>query len=180
MIPEILGSAGVTGIAILVGILIYRAGLGSPAAFSSISIGSPNPGASCAEACANFNDRRADRCRAEFAERASRMAMEAARSAYWAAVAALTTMAALAVATGFSLPWPVNLIVSLVFWTAATVLTGVMIFKMGKLDAATTQWQADNDMLVLANTRVMESRAIVNANCPPEAAAACLNTPNPC
>jgi len=35
-------------------------------------------------------------------------------------------------------------------------------------------------MLVLANTEVMESRAILNANCPPEAAAACLNTPNPC
>jgi hypothetical protein len=180
MIPEILGSAGIAGLVIIVGILIYRAGGGFSTAISTVSVGSNNAGASCGEACTQFNLRRADRCSAAFAEAAARAAMERARLAYAASVAAVVAAAAWAVAAGLGLPWPVNLIVSLALWTVATALTILMIYNQGKLDAAGTKWQAESDILLIANTRVMDARAIVNANCPPEVAAACLNTPNPC
>jgi hypothetical protein len=180
MTPEILGTVGVVGIVIIAGILIYRAGLGSGVSISAVLVGINNPEADCAQACTQFNLRRKDRCDASFAEAASRMKMEAARTTYWASVGALAAMIAAAVATGMTLPWPANLIVSLVFWTLATILTGVMIFRLGQLDAAASQWQADADQLMRASQREIEARGIVNANCSHEAAMACLATPNPC
>src|SRR5229473_4787459 len=105
MIPEILGSAGIAGVVIIVGILIYRAGGGFSTPLSSVSVGSNNPGATCAEACANFNKRREERCSASFAEAAARTAMERARLAYAASVAAVVAAAAWAVAAGLGLPW---------------------------------------------------------------------------
>lgn len=180
MIPEILASAGIAGLVILAGILIYRAGGGFSTAISTVSIGSNNSEAACAEACVQFNQRRVDRCSAAFAEAAAKSAMERAQIAYAASVAAVVAAAAWAVAAALGLPWPANLIVSLALWTVATVLTGVMIFMQGKLSEASTKWDAESIMLSLANTRLMDARAIVNSSCPPEAAAACLNTPNPC
>src|SRR5450432_114306 len=113
MIPVILGSAGIAGVVIVIGILIYRAGGGSSTALSTVTVGSNNSGASCAEACKQFNLRREDRCSAAFAEAASRTTMERMRLAYAASVAAVVAAAAWAVAAGLGLPWPVNLIVSL-------------------------------------------------------------------
>lgn len=180
--PEFWGSVGIVIAVIAIGVAIYRAGAGASGSGTSITVptvGVNNPDAACTEACAQFNLRRQERCSAEFAEAAAKTAMEAARTAFAASLSALLAMIAAAFAA-LALPWPANLIVSLVFWTAATVLTGVMIFMLGKLNAATGIWANASNALMTANTRVMEAREIVNAKCSPEAATACLSTPNPC
>jgi hypothetical protein len=106
--------------------------------------------------------------------------MEAARTEYWATVALLTAMIAAAIAAAVGLPWPANLIVSLVFWTFATVLTALTIYKLGKLNAASQAWSDAAFVVSFADEKVLEAQAIVTANCPPDAATACLSTPAPC
>ncbi len=167
---------------IILGIWLYRKGQkegGSGTSITIPAVGTNNSEAACTEACAQFNKRREERCIAVFAEEAAKTAMEGARTAYAASLSALLAMIAAAFAA-LALPWPANLIVSLVFWTAATVLTGVMIFMLGKLNAATGTWANVANALMTANTRVMEARTIVNAKCSPQEAMACLSTPNPC
>ena len=179
--PESLG-AGIVVAVIAIGVAIYRAGESEAGSGTSITIspvGVNNSNPSCTEACAQFNLRRQERCSAQFAEAAAKTAMEGARTAFAASFSALLAMIAAAFAA-LALPYPASLIVSLVFWTAATVLTGVMLFMLGKLNAATAIWSNAANALMTANTRVMEARAIVSASCPPEAATACLSTPDPC
>ena len=167
---------------LILGIWLYKMGAkegGSGTSITIPAVGANDSGASCAEACKQFSDRREERCTATYAEAAAKTAMEGARTAYAGSLSALVAMIAAAFAA-LALPWPANLIVSLVFWTAATVLTGVMIFMLGKLNAATGKWADASNALMTANNRVMEARKIVNEKCPPQEAAACLNTPNPC
>ena len=167
---------------LVLGIWLYKQGQkegGSGTAITIPPVGANDSGASCVEACKQFNDRRQERCTAGFAEAAAKTAMEGARTAYAASLSALLAMIAAAFAA-LALPWPANLIVSLAFWTAATILTGVMIFMLGKLNAATGTWANASNALMTANIRVMEARSIVNANCSPQEATACLNSPNPC
>ncbi|HBB88258.1 MAG TPA: hypothetical protein DC047_11640 [Blastocatellia bacterium] len=183
MIPEILGTVGIIGVAITVAILIYRAGSGGAGEGITITllpVGSNNSAAACAEACAQFKKRREERCSALFKEKGARAAMEAARTEYWATVGLLTAMITAAIAAGVGLPWPANLIVSLVFWTFATVLTGLTIYKLGKLNAASLAWSDAAFVVSFADQKVLEAQAIVTANCPPDTATACLSAPAPC
>ena len=177
---EFVGSVGLVVGVIVLGVWLYRLGRGAATSIPTVPVSKNNAEATCTEACKQFNTSREDRCSAKFAEEAAKTAMEAARTDYWATVGALTAMVAAAVAAMAGLPWPANLIVSLVLWTAATVLTGVMIYMLGRLNAATDIWTSASTVLLDSNTKVMEARPIVNSSCPPEAAETCLNTPDPC
>lgn len=172
---------GVIGL-IYLGLVIYRAGTrdSSGTSITIPSVGTNDSSVACTEACLQFNQRRQERCSAAFAEAAAKTDMEARRTDFFAAVSALGVVIAAAIAAAAGLPWPANLIVSLVFWTAATILTGVMIFMLGKLNAASGRWAAASTALMDANTKVMEARGIVNTKCSLAEATACLTTPNPC
>ncbi len=183
MSPETIGAVvsfgGPIGL-IYVALVLYRAGRKSQPTTPPPGLGTNSSAVDCAAACKQFEQRRQGRCRARVAEAAAKTEMEARRTDYWAIVGALSAAVAAAISTAVGLPWPANLIVSLIFWTAATVLTGVMIFFLGKLNAATAAWATASSVLTTASEAVLNARTIVSDSCPADKAAACLNTPDIC
>lgn len=63
---------------------------------------------------------------------------------------------------------------------AATIALGVMLYMLGRLNAASDAWTAASAALTAANTAVLNARSIVISKCAEGVNAPCLKVPNPC
>ncbi len=151
----------------------------------------PTGGNSCESACSEWDNARQQSCNAQRDEAGARSRADGVRGQVAAATATAVSLgtaaavafaaAAAAAGTIFGLP-------------AAAVLTGIAIGLAAAAAAAlltvvafTAALTAAEDDL-LAKTRVRQGwdaevarlRALINTQCPPEKANACLSRPNPC
>jgi hypothetical protein len=165
-------------VAIAVG--LYFAGRGSQTTGATVTVGANNSEADCAAACKQFDDRRVELCMAKTAEAAAKSVLDAARTDYYAALSTWGLLTAAATAAALATPWPANLIIGLALSAAATIALGVMLYMLGRLNAASDAWTAASVALTAANTAVLNARSIVISKCAEGVNAPCLSVPNPC
>lgn len=153
--------------------------------------GDPKADASCAEACARWDNARQMQCSAKADEAGGRSRADGIRGEMFAALAAATAFAAAAVAalvaaaaataTIFGIPAGIVLtgVAIGLFAASATALAAAAVFA-GQLVSA------ESDVNTKVATRrawdgeVAAARQAVNSSCPIDAANACLSRAAPC
>lgn len=157
----------------------YLGGRGAQAVPTTVSVGTNASDPSCDQARADFEKRRQERCRAKLAEATAKAELDNRNSDFYSATAALVS-ATVAAFAALALPWPANLIVSLILWTIVTVLLALQMYFLGKKMVASDAWTAAAAASKAADDAVMNARQAVVDHCPPEVAAQILALPDPC
>ena len=168
-----------TGAVVLIGVGLYLWGKASEGTGTTITVGSNTSEADCAAACKQLDDRRVERCAAKVAEAAAKTELDARRTDYNTALATWISLT-VAAAAAWALPFPANVIVFAALAALATIALGVMLFMLGKLNAASDSWTMASAALTLANSRFLEARSIVIAKCPEGVNSPCISIPDPC
>jgi hypothetical protein len=159
--------------------LAYLAGRGAQSNPTTVTVGSNATDPDCDQARADFEHRRQERCRAKLAEATAKTELDARNSDFYAASTALGTAIAAAFAAT-ALPWPANLIVSLILWTIVTALLAIQMYFLGRKIVASDAWTAAAAATKAADDAVMNARQAVIDHCPPEVANQTLALPDPC
>jgi hypothetical protein len=160
-------------------LIAYLVGRGSQANPGAVTVGTNTTNPNCEQARADFEARRQERCAARVAEAAAKAELDSVTSSFNAVTAAVVSFTVAAFAA-LALPWPANLIASLILWTIVTALLITQMYFLGKKIVAGDVWGAASAALKAANDAVLAARNAVIANCPPEIANQTLSLPDPC
>ena len=175
--PGVWVAAGIFGFwPLVIGFMAGRGGQNNP---GTVTVGSNTSNPSCDQARADFEARRQERCRAKIAEEAAKRELDAV-TAIWATITAALAAAIGAAFAALALPWPANLVVSLIAWTAVTALAIMEAYYSGRKVTAGNVWGAASQALRDANEAVLAARNAVVAACPDNIANQTLALPDPC
>ncbi len=175
--PGVAFAAGFLGLwPLLIGYLVGRGAQANPGA---ITVGTNTTNPNCQQAKADFEARRQERCSARIAEAAAKAELDSVTSSFNAVTAALVSAIAAAFAA-LALPWPANLIASLILWTAVTALAILEAYFLGRKLVAGDAWGVASAALKAANDAVLAARNAVIAACSQQEADQTLNLPDPC